>query len=549
MSKLQECKSAQDLSEALGTNYKKIAYFYYDVDYSKKSYYESFEVPKKNGGVRIIRAPVPRLKNLQKKVSLLLSEMFVPHSCAHGFIKDKSIVTNAKNHTRKKYVFNIDLNDFFANITFPRIYGLLISKPYSLSEGVASVIAHLCTVDGCLPQGAPTSPVLSNMICRSLDRQLRRLAKLHRADYSRYADDITFSFYDPRLFISESIVVFKEESGNYFSTAGGILNKIICHNNFSINESKTRLQDRFERQLVTGLVVNKKLNVPRTFVRKTCAIIHSIETFGLASAQTRYIKENPNSKAKVENVVFGRILHMKNVVGFESEVYKRVALRFNQLSLNKKAPLSNGKNGIISAKFCAWVNRRCWVIENDEEISQGSGFMVSDNLLITCAHVVGAAKTVDVFRAGEGVKYKAIVCFVSPDSNVDVAILKVINSSVPFEEFHYKDEPVMLSAGETLTILGFPKYKHDAKNVWINKAMLINQVKAVSGTYGYVDKELYAGNSGGPVLSEDGSLVGLVIKGNNDAAEVDDIYVDHSAFLSFPDVLNCVKTLKAKYDT
>jgi len=547
LSKLQECQSAQDLAEALDTSYKKIAYFYYDVDYSKKSYYENFEIPKKNGGNRIIKAPVARLKNLQKKLSLLLDEMFVPHSCAHGFIKEKSIVTNAKKHSRKKYVFNIDLNNFFSTITFPRVHGLLISKPYCLNNDVASVIAHLCTIDGCLPQGAPTSPVLSNMICRSLDRQLRRLARLHRADYSRYADDITFSFYAPEPFVNESIVIFKAGSGNYFSSAGDILKKIIAKNKFSINESKTRLQDRFERQTVTGLVVNKKLNVPRSLIRKTCAIIHSIETFGLVLAQERYIKENPNSKARVENVVFGRILHIKNVVGFESVVYKRIALRFNQLNISRKAPLSSGKNGVVSAKFCNWVNRRCWVVENNDEISQGSGFMISDNLLITCAHVVGSTKTVEVFRAGENTKYEATVCYTSSNPHIDVAVLKIKDAPGAFEEFHYKDEAVILNAGETLTILGFPKYKHDAKNVWINKALLINQVITASSTYGYIDKELYAGNSGGPVLSEDGALVGLVIKGNNDAAEVDDIYVDHSAFLSFPDVLTCVKALKEKY--
>lgn len=549
MSKLQKCRSAQDLAGALDTKYKKIAYFYYELDSSKRSYYESFEIPKKNGGARTIKAPKSQLKNLQKKLSVLLQEIFVPHSCAHGFIEKKSIVTNSRSHARKKFVFNIDLNDFFSTITFPRIYGLLISKPYSLSSEVASVVAHLCTVDGCLPQGAPTSPVLSNMICRSLDRQLRKLARLNRADYSRYADDITFSFYAPENYVSDSIVAFRIGAGNYFSGVGDVLNKIISRNKFSINESKTRLQDRFERQLVTGLVVNKKINVPRTFVRKTCAMIHSIENFGLTSAQARFIKENPDSKAKIENVVFGRILHMKNVVGFDSIVYKRVALRFNQLNVSRKAPLSSRESGVISARFCSWVNRRCWVIENNEEISQGSGFMISDNLLVTCAHVVGSAKTVEVFRAGENIKYEAIVCYVSLDAHVDVAILKVKGAAELFEEFHYKDEVVTLSPGQGLTVLGFPKYKHDAKSVWINKAFLVNQVRIFSSVYGYIDKELYAGNSGGAVLDDGGSLIGMVIKGNNDAENVGDIYVDHSAFLSFSDVLSCVKALKEKYAT
>ncbi|MGN6017354.1 reverse transcriptase family protein, partial [Staphylococcus aureus] len=127
-------------------------------------------------------------------------------SSAMAFVKDRSIVDNAKLHTRKKYVFNIDLSDFFTSITFPRLRGLLMAKPYSLQSGVATVIAHLCTVGGVLPQGSPCSPVISNMICATLDRQLKGLAIRNRARYSRYADDITFSFYDDLRYISGELV-------------------------------------------------------------------------------------------------------------------------------------------------------------------------------------------------------------------------------------------------------------------------------------------------------------------------------------------------------
>ncbi|MGF6152218.1 reverse transcriptase domain-containing protein [Pseudomonas fluorescens] len=545
--RLKNCNSTDQLSGVLDTSYKKIAYFYYDVDFSKRIYYESFEVLKKSGGKRVINAPVSQLKNLQKKIAILLGELYEPHACAHGFIDERSIVTNAKNHTRKKYVFNIDLKDFFETITFPRIFGLLTSKPYLINEKVASVIAHLCTVDGCLPQGAPTSPIISNMICRQMDRQLSRLAFAHRAVYSRYADDISFSFYAPDTYVSSAIVEFDQGSGNYFAGVGDKLKRIIKANKFSINESKTRLQDKFERQIVTGLVVNKKINVPRKFVRKTCAMIHSVENFGLKSAQERFLIENPESKSGVDNVIFGRILYLKSVVGFSSPVYKRIAIRFNQLDLDRKVPLSSGKNGVFGARFCDWVNRRCWVIDNHEAISQGSGFMMSGNLLVTCAHVVGEAKEVEVYRTCDSEKYVALVCYVSPDKLVDVAILKIKGSSGRFEEFHHKEEIPSLEIGDDLTVLGFPKYKDDAKNVWINKATIVNQIKTQSSIIGYIDKELYGGNSGGPVLSDDGSLVGIVIKGNNDAEEIDDIYVDHSAFLHLSYVLACIKILEDKY--
>ena len=550
-SQLRQCQNVEDLAKALGTSYKKISYFYYTSDYSKHSYYEKFEVAKKSGGVRVINAPIAQLKNLQRKLASLLDDVFEPHSCAHGFVSEKSIVTNSKNHTRKKYVFNIDLDNFFHTITFARVFGLLTSKPYSLNGKVASVIAHLCTLNGCLPQGAPTSPVISNMICRQLDRQLSKLARENRASYSRYADDITFSFYDPDTFVSDSIVAFKEGAGNYFADTGAVLRRIISANRFSVNEAKTRLQDRFERQVVTGLVVNKKVNVPREFVRKTCAMIHSIEVFGLQAAQDRFLKENPNSLSKIENVVYGRILHLKNVIGFDSMVYRRVALRYNHLNVSRKAPLSSEKHGSVAGSYSKWANQRCWVVESDEDISQGSGFMISGGLLITCAHVVrlaGKGGEVDVYRVFENKMYKAVVCYLSSNDDVDVAILKIKNAPVLFEEFHFNSEAFVLGVGQQLTVLGFPQLKTRAESVLINNVVLLGEANNGSGRVGYLDKELYSGNSGGPVLNQSSELIGMAIKGNKIVMEIDDIYTDHSAFLNFSSVLECVEKLKAEYD-
>ncbi|AZL72315.1 reverse transcriptase domain-containing protein [Pseudomonas oryziphila] len=544
---LQQCRSVDHLSAALGTNYKKISYFYYDLDSTKISYYEPFLIPKKSGGTRQILAPKPQLKNLQKKLQDLLEDLFKPHACAHGFISERSICTNATPHTRKKYVFNIDLQDFFSSITFARIFGLLISKPYSIEKSVASVVAHLCTVNGHLPQGAPTSPIISNMICRTLDRQLTLLAVANRAAYSRYADDITFSFYSPQEHTSSELVKFEKNSGNYFALPGEILSQIISRNKFKINPKKTRLQDRFERQIVTGLVVNKKINVRREFVRTTCAMMHSIESFGLASSQARYEIENPGSQSKVENVILGKILHIKNVASFASPVYKRLARRFNRLELSLKAPLSSTNEDNFDAKYCNWVNRRCWVIDNNDTISQGTGFMIQENFLITCAHVADGAKELEVYRACDETKYTAWVLGTYPQ--VDVAILKIQNSPGIFEEFHSRETPRKLNIGDNLHVLGFPKFKSNTKTVWINKAKLIGHTIVHNSNVNYIDKELYGGNSGGPVLDEDGALIGIVIKGNNDTDKVSDIYVDHSAFLDFQHVLDCLKLLKEKYST
>jgi len=543
--RLQDTSNVDQLASLLGTSYSKISYFYYVKDYTKKSYYKNFSIAKKSGGEREIRSPIPQLKHLQRKLAAMLNELYHPSRFAHGFIEDRSILTNAKPHTRKKYVFNIDIADFFTSITFPRIYGLLTSKPYSLNSDVASVIAHLCTLDGHLPQGAPTSPVISNMLCRSMDRQLRNLAVSNRTTYTRYADDITFSFYDPYDFVSADIVSLNNSAGTYFSLPGDELSKIIKRNRFSINESKTRLQHKYKRQVVTGLVVNKKPNVPREFIRKTCAIIHSIETFGVDAAQVRFEIENPGSGANILSVVYGRILYIKSIVGYESQVYSRVARRFNQLNQKIKAPLSGKVKHGISNKFKRWAGERCWVVNNDSNISQGSGFMVSGQFLITCAHVVEQADRVEVFRIDDDVTYEALICF--RDTPRDIAVLKILSDLENFEEFHVSSSDIAIEDQDGITVLGFPNLKYGAKSVWTNRVSLVGHTEVEGFVTGYIDKELYAGNSGGPVLNGDGAIIGMVVKGNSHPEKLSKLYVDHSAFIAFSAVLGCIKEMQEKY--
>ncbi|MFM7372884.1 MAG: reverse transcriptase domain-containing protein, partial [Sphaerospermopsis kisseleviana] len=103
------------------------------------------------------------------------------------------MVTNAKNHCNKKFVLNLDIKDFFPTITQQRIRGVMMSPPYNLPSQIATTISHICCYEGKLPQGAPTSPIISNIVCAKLDSELRLLAKQNKCFYTRYADDITFS--------------------------------------------------------------------------------------------------------------------------------------------------------------------------------------------------------------------------------------------------------------------------------------------------------------------------------------------------------------------
>jgi len=155
--------------------------------------YTTFEIKKKSGATRTIRAPISALKILQRKLAYVLSLVYEPKSGTHGFTRSRSIVSNAQPHVKAKFVLNIDLKDFFPSINFGRVRGMLMAVPYKLHPTAATVLAQLCCVENSLPQGAPTSPVISNMICARLDSQLRSLARKYHCTFTRYADDITFS--------------------------------------------------------------------------------------------------------------------------------------------------------------------------------------------------------------------------------------------------------------------------------------------------------------------------------------------------------------------
>lgn len=231
-------------------------------------------IPKQSGGQRVISAPSNDLKSIQRKLSKALrkyqEELWKNNSIspniAHAFVKKKSFLTNAKIHVNKRYVLNIDLNNFFDQFHFGRVRGFFHkNKNFQLPLDVATVIAQLTCYNGSLPQGAPSSPIITNLICNILDMRILKLSKKYRLDYTRYADDMTFSTNDKKFL--ENYNLFYNE-----------LSKEINNARFSINENKTRLQLKDSRQEVTGIIVNKKINIDRRYYRYTKAMAHSLYT-------------------------------------------------------------------------------------------------------------------------------------------------------------------------------------------------------------------------------------------------------------------------------
>ena len=440
--------------------------------------YNTFTIKKKSGGDRVIHAPVTGLKILQKIIAFVLQCVFDPHKASYGFIPNKSIVDNAKAHSNERYVYNIDLKDFFPSIDQARIWkclqlppfnlnndtkfslpvkassltikafrvfnqsvnkkysnfsilkysgsdlpagkfkidiiegGFLVFKVYqktsvesgkiiiiksesdldlvkkianennlnnestadvnfivdyicgklitdyfetknvpSYRQQVANIVASVSCFEmeverynsvtntwemsnkNVLPQGAPTSPILTNIVCYKLDRRLTGLSKRFGLNYTRYADDITFS---------SSHNVY-EKDGEFLNE----LNRIILDQGFTIKESKTRLQKEGFRQEVTGLLVGDKVNVQKRYIKQIRMWLYYWETYGLHKTESifheYYLKDKGNIKKQVPRlslVLKGKLDFLKMVVGEKSTIYDSLLNRYNKLTF-KKIPTAN----------------------------------------------------------------------------------------------------------------------------------------------------------------------------------------------------------------
>lgn len=280
---LKQATTKKELAVLLGVKTSILTYSLYILKISDQ--YEQFEIPKRKGGMRVINAPQGRLKIIQSNLSNLLLDCIdeinkaksKESTLSHGFVRRRSIFTNALMHINKKNVLNIDLHDFFGSFNFGRVRGFFIkNEHFKLDPHIATVIAQIACYNNVLPQGSPCSPVITNLITHSLDIRLASIAKKHSCTYSRYADDITFSTRESEFPKN----IMSEKNGKY--TAGKALSSAIKKAGFSINDSKTRIQCIDSRQDVTGLVVNKKPNIKKEYwrtVKSQCNSLFHTGTF------------------------------------------------------------------------------------------------------------------------------------------------------------------------------------------------------------------------------------------------------------------------------
>ncbi|MFA5302981.1 MAG: reverse transcriptase family protein [Candidatus Nanoarchaeia archaeon] len=239
---------------------------------NRNKFYNSFTISKKNNkGVRQIFRPNDNLKSIQKNILKNILYSFGINSNANGFVKKKSIVYNAKKHINKQIIFKTDIIDFFPNITSDRVYGLF--DRLGFNEKNCNYLTDLCTYKNMIPQGAPTSPYISNLICFRLDKRLTNLALKLKLEYSRYADDITFSGKS----ISKSVI--------------DLIYKIVKDEGFMLSKDKSVFLSKGNRQKITGLIVNDKLSVGRKNYHNIKRTIYNCKIKGVSSVFIDFDKD------------------------------------------------------------------------------------------------------------------------------------------------------------------------------------------------------------------------------------------------------------------
>lgn len=273
----------RQLADALDLDIRHLRWLTYHRNAATRIHYHRFTIPKRSGGERDIWAPLPKLKAAQRWILHHIVERLPVHGAAHGFLPGRSILTNARVHRDSRIVLRMDIKDFFPTITLPRVRGVFRKAGYR--EQIATLLALLCTESPreivehngksyfvslgrrCLPQGAPTSPALTNTLCLRLDRRLTGIASSLGWRYTRYADDLTFSLPNSH----------KDEP--HLGKLMGLVCRIVADEGFEVKLKKTHVARRGGRQQVTGLVVNGDAppRVSRTYIRQVRAALHNLK--------------------------------------------------------------------------------------------------------------------------------------------------------------------------------------------------------------------------------------------------------------------------------
>jgi RNA-directed DNA polymerase len=315
------CKNIKELAQICFCNQELLVHLVAKPSYTK------FSIPKKAGGKREISAPGLELKYVQKQLLYSLSALYVAPAGVHGFVakyknKRYTILSNAKQHLGKKWVWNLDIESFFSSIQPQMVWNRFRQKPFLFSESKSTFITLLLVHQKQLPTGSPCSPVVSNLVCQNMDDQIiqfivqqNELFPEANLVYTRYADDIT---------ISSNLEITATQKAFVYAC----LNQM----GFAVNAKKERMQSSAQAQWVTGIKVNEKPNLDRKYIRNIRATLHQIRSQGLDQTVKKHFNINTlvtqEDQQKFLNILHGKINHIGFVKGKNNAVYLKYKKEF-----------------------------------------------------------------------------------------------------------------------------------------------------------------------------------------------------------------------------
>jgi RNA-directed DNA polymerase len=511
-------------NEIFGISYNSLKKIIYP-----QPHYKTFLIAKRNGEFRVINEPRLNLKQLQSK---LLNYLYTNHPrfkpCVHGFVPSKSILTNAAQHSsfRTNYLLNIDISNFFPSITFYRVRGLFMSNPFGFSYAVATVLAQVCCYKNSLPQGAPTSPIIANLVCRKLDSQLMELAKAARAVYTRYSDDLSFSLsIRDYARLPKSLCVFDGVT----LTLGNELVKVIQDNSFEINQNKSRISNKSQRLEVTGLTINEFPNVKRKFIDEIRGALHAWEVYGYELAEsefqsTRYKRSTRSGiKPSLRRYLKGKLLFLKMVRGEEDLIYTKLAEKFNQLYREAFSIEFEVLPIRMVVKNQQDAEKATFVVLCDSAkavlFSQGTAFSISETEFITCEHVIKAeGRYFDDIQDGKikiedsMTKRRWLVRVAHRDAELDLALLEVIGTEKP-DCRHFSLSNSVIKNGQTGIVLGFPNHSAGRSLPIHLSAQVLSKFNRTQLERLDISELIRTGNSGGPFVDTNYNLLGVAQQG------------------------------------